>query len=144
MADNNEKERKERVIHTRIPESLDDEIRQRASNLGMSVSNLVRNALKNAFGLVEDAIADSATVARTAVDAVDPTTIPPLGGTGDNVLGWQPIVLNLNAVCGECNAILPKGTEAALGLTAGASTHQSILCTPCLDAIRTGGAEKKE
>ena len=83
MSTENEKERKERVIHTRVPESLDEEIRKRASTLGMSVSNLVRNALKNAFGLVEDAINDSANVARTAAEAVDPTTVSSVGGPPD-------------------------------------------------------------
>ena len=44
--------RKERVIHTRVPESLDDEIKRRATGLGLSVSNLVRNVLQHTFGLV--------------------------------------------------------------------------------------------
>ena len=47
-------ERKKRVIHTRVPESLDRELRETASSLGVSVSNLVRNVLLNAFGLVGD------------------------------------------------------------------------------------------
>ena len=50
-----ESERKERVLHTRIPESLDDAVRAAASELGMSVSNLVRNVLANALEVVEAA-----------------------------------------------------------------------------------------
>ena len=39
-----EPEKKERVIHTRVPESLEAELRRRAQDLGISVSNLVRNS----------------------------------------------------------------------------------------------------
>ncbi len=141
MSTENEKERKERVIHTRVPESLDEEIRKRASTLGMSVSNLVRNALKNAFGLVEDAINDSANVARTAAEAVDPTTVSSVGGPPDQVLGWQTLVLNVNAVCGRCNTILPKGTQAALGVTAGGGGNTTIICGPCLENLKNAGAD---
>ena len=50
-------EKKERVIHTRVPESLEAELRERAKDLGISVSNLVRNVLGHAFGLVGDVVA---------------------------------------------------------------------------------------
>src|SRR3954467_14623095 len=61
-----EPEKKERVIHTRVPESLETELRKRAQELGMSVSNLVRNVLGHAFGLVGDVVADSHAIARAA------------------------------------------------------------------------------
>jgi hypothetical protein len=51
-------EKKERVIHTRVPESLDDEIKRKATDLGLSVSNLVRNILQHTVGLVEDIVHD--------------------------------------------------------------------------------------
>ena len=38
-------EKKERVLHARISDSLDQELKERASSLGVSVSNLVRNVL---------------------------------------------------------------------------------------------------
>ena len=47
-----EQEKKEKVIHTRISESLDEEVRKHAAGLGVSVSNLVRNILLDTFGLV--------------------------------------------------------------------------------------------
>src|SRR3982750_2594522 len=65
-APEDEPERKERVIHTRVPESLEAELRQRAQDLGISVSNLVRNVLGHAFGLVGDVVADSHAIARAA------------------------------------------------------------------------------
>src|SRR3954469_12905808 len=61
-----EPELKERVIHTRVPESLEAELRERAEKLGISVSNLVRNVLGHAFGLVGDVVADSHAIAGAA------------------------------------------------------------------------------
>lgn len=131
-----EPELKERVIHTRVPESLETELRERARELGMSVSNLVRNVLGHAFGLVGDVVADSHAIAQAArggrkddkkkeaASSAAPITI-------DDVLGWQPIVLGKNAVCAKCNAILPKGKDAAVGVGT-----QLVVCPPCLEELR--------
>jgi hypothetical protein len=125
------KNRKERVIHARVPEDLDDEIRRKANGLGVTVSNLVRNILQNTFGLVEDIVADSSRVARaargnetaTAATAKEPEALP-------QVLGWQEAALAVNAVCERCNALLPKGTQAAIGVTDRPGKPQ-FLCTSC-------------
>src|SRR4051812_34307346 len=61
-----DEDKKERVIHTRVPPRLEAELKERAADLGVSVSNLVRNVLPHAFGLVGDIVADSAQVARSA------------------------------------------------------------------------------
>src|SRR3954467_3313013 len=102
-----EPEKKERVIHTRVPESLEAELRERAQSLGISVSNLVRNVLGHAFGLVGDVVADSHAIARAARgETRDKKSVAPVGAPAaisiDDVLGWQPIVLGKNAVCGRC------------------------------------------
>jgi hypothetical protein len=120
-------ERKERVIHARVPESLDDEIRRRAGRLGLSVSNLVRNVLQNAFGLVEDIVADSAEIARSARAT---RGSPPEDAA--RVLGWQTARLAANAVCERCNAILPRGTQAALGIVSGGGATR-IRCERCAE-----------
>src|ERR1700761_2778526 len=108
--DPEEPENKDRVIHTRVPESLEAELRERAQDLGMSVSHLVRNVLGHTFGLVGDVVADSHAIARAAKGERDaPAPI-------DDVLAWQAIVLGKNAVCARCNEMLPKGRDAAIGL----------------------------
>src|SRR3954447_8110381 len=104
-----EPELKERVIHTRVPESLEAELRERAQDLGISVSNLVRNVLGHAFGLVGDVVADSHAIARAARGD------KPVAA--EDVIGWQPLTLAKNAVCAKCNAILAKGKPAAIGMT---------------------------
>ncbi|MDX2169367.1 MAG: hypothetical protein SF182_20015 [Deltaproteobacteria bacterium] len=131
--------KKERVIHARIPESLDDEVKKRATDLGLSVSNLVRNVLQHAFGLVEDVVHDSAAIARAARDARAAVT----GGAPSprraepaaaQVLGWQRAVLNVNALCDRCNAILAKGTQAALGVLDQPGTPP-FRCLTCLKEL---------
>jgi len=125
-----EPENKDRVIHTRVPESLEAELRERAQTLGMSVSNLVRNVLGHAFGLVGDVVADSHAIARAAKGEATPAA-PAL----DDVLAWQAIVLGKNAVCARCNELLPKGSDAAIGL-AESGCGRVIICTPCMELRR--------
>lgn len=118
-------DKKERVIHTRVSETLDDEIKRRATDLGLSVSNLVRNVLQHTFGLVEGIVHDSAEVARSARGATAPFKRGTRGpessqsDDGPHVLGWHQAVLNVNAVCEVCNAVLPKGGPAAIGILDG-------------------------
>ena len=134
-----ETEKKERVIHTRVPESLEAELRERAQGLGISVSNLVRNVLGHAFGLVGDVVADSHAIARAArggdkkaaAPEPPPAAVSPASPISiDDVLGWQPILLGKNAVCAKCNAILPRGKDAAIGV---GTTF--VVCLTCV--VRT-------
>jgi len=115
-----EPEKKERVIHTRVPESLEAELRKRAEGLGISVSNLVRNVLGHAFGLVGDVVADSHAIARAA--------------RGERVrvdiVAWQPLVMAKLGACARCGTALAKGARAALGVTDDGSPGP-IVCTSC-------------
>src|SRR5688500_11790669 len=97
-------DRKERVLHTRVPEKLENELKERAVELGVSVSNLVRNVLTHAFGLAGDVVADGARVARAATG--QPRSAPTADAASNDVIGWQQLVLQKNAVCSECNDIL--------------------------------------
>jgi hypothetical protein len=136
-------ERKERVLHTRVPESLDRHIKSRARGLGLSVSTVVRNVLLNTFGLVEDIVTDSTNLAL-AISGEEPVrtgssrrrTNPVTAGTDtvDAILAWQEAVLNVNAVCADCNAVLVKGTRAAVGI-GDRLGPRAFLCCPCVKAI---------
>ena len=128
--EDDEPEKKERVIHTRVPESLEAELRQRAEKLGMSVSNLVRNVLGHAFGLVGDVVADGHAIARAARG--DAKAKQPAADEPEDVIAWQPIVLAKNAVCSRCNDILSKGSEAAISI----GGDRAIVCTKCLGELR--------
>jgi hypothetical protein len=137
--------RKARVLHTRIPEALDEEIKAQARELGVSVSNLVRNILRNTIGLVGDVVEDTADITRRALgeepEARGPGAARPVRGSSapapgpSPVVGWQQITLNLNAVCAECNAILEKGTDAAAAV-GGDPTAPTVICPSCLEELR--------
>lgn len=146
MRDNNDKgsaendvEKKERVLHMRVPPSLDSELRHRAERLGVSVSNLVRNILHHTFGLAEDVIRDGREVARSARGDVShdapASTVGPTAARPPRVLGWQRFVLGLNALCERCNAILPKGAEAGIGVLDDAAAPRPIMCIPCTEEL---------
>ena len=130
---------KDRVLQARIPKQLDEELRDRAEQLGLSVSTVVRNVLLHTFELVEGVVTDSAQLARTiqgresppapALEATEPAT--PGGETP--VIGWQEAVLNKNGICDTCNAILTIGERAGVGVPMQA--RPVLLCMECLTAL---------
>jgi hypothetical protein len=119
---------KDRVLQARIPEKLDEELRERAEQLGLSVSSIVRNVLTNTFSLVEDVVADSAQIAGALHDRKSSPSPP--AETGSEVIGWQEAVLNQNGVCDSCNAILAIGERGAVGVPV--QTRPVLLCLDCL------------
>lgn len=126
------------MLHTRVPEKLEAELKERAAELGVSVSNLVRNVLTHAFDLVGDIVADGAQVARSASGGRRP---PPRSEHSSDpladVIGWQPLVLQKNAVCARCNDLLPRGRDAAIAITETAGPRP-IVCPRCLEELRHG------
>ena len=153
-----ENPKKERVLHMRISDALDRELRDKAAELGVSVSKLVRNALLTTVDLVENIVADSARVAENAThlgsqfnrsddrEPTSPITKPvpaapaPAPIEAGQIIGWQELTLNLNAICIQCNDILAKGTKAAIGITTTGGSTQ-VLCESCLQALRKSEAE---
>jgi hypothetical protein len=150
MTKSKDKLKKERILHTRISEALDRELRDKASLLGVSVSKLVRNTLTNTLDLVENIVADSAKFASNSgignlfqgvkegpepiAEETSSMEIPSAWGDDPSleVLAWQEMLLNLNAICATCNTILPRGSRAALGLPK-ASSPPPVICLTCLD-----------
>lgn len=139
-----EDKKKEKVLHARITPDLERQIREEAGSLGISVSNLVRNILSNTFDLVENIVSDSAEISRSArkrpAQAADEEQAfsnaepAPAGFAQPRILGWQEAIMNLNAVCHQCNKILKKGSRAAIGIIEG-SGPRPALCLTCLKEI---------
>ena len=142
-------ERKERVLHTRVPQSLERQLKKRAQSLGMSVSTVVRHVLLNTFGLVEDIVTDTTNVALS-IAGVAPTEgrrttrgAASAGETSD-VLAWQEAVLHRNAVCDRCNDVLRRGARAAIAVRDGPGPR-AILCRRCFAGIaKPRPARKRE
>lgn len=144
---------KDRVLQARIPQQLDEELRDRAEQLGLSVSTVVRNVLLHTFDLVEGVVADSAQLARAIQGReVQPPPLelptPESGGSASEsaVIGWQEAVLNQNGICDQCNTILPKGERGAVGVPVQA--RPVLLCMDCLatltDPADTNNERKKK
>jgi len=127
------KEKKHKVLHTRVSESLDRNLKDRASRLGLSVSTLVRNVLMNTFELVETVVVDSARIADSARDIANPTASPT--PDSNQVLGWQKVLLNINAVCCQCNEILLRGSEGALAVQQSSAPVKTV-CLSCLAVLK--------
>ena len=124
--------KKEKVIHTRVSEDLERDLKNRASQLGISVSNLVRNVLTNTVDLVETIVLDSARVAGSAKDFAQAK--PKDEHIVVEIVGWQELILNINAVCLHCNEILPQGTRAALAIR-DAIDSSTVRCLECLEEL---------
>jgi predicted DNA-binding protein len=120
---------KDRVLQARIPEQLDDELRDRAEKLGLSVSTIVRNVLMHTFDLVEGVVIDSSQIARVLTGRDSGASDTDM----ETVIGWQEVILNRNGVCEECNVILPLGQRAAIGVPTG--PRATLLCMECLAAL---------
>lgn len=58
-------ERKDKILHARIPEKLEAQLKQEARKMRIPVSNLVRNILEDTFHFVDDIVADSFEIVDT-------------------------------------------------------------------------------
>jgi hypothetical protein len=141
-------EPKGHVLHTRVPPSLDRHIKRRARSLGMSVSTVVRNVLLTTFGLVEDIVTDSTNIAL-AITGAETTdrgrsrgSAAEKGPPATDVVAWQEAVLNVNAVCQQCNAILRRGARAAIGARSRPGP-QVVLCRRCLARLEEPRAARR-
>lgn len=63
--------RKERVLHTRISDQLDESLRVAADELRVPVSNLVRNVLEDVFDVVESVTDNVGDLVEDLVDEAD-------------------------------------------------------------------------
>ena len=130
-------EPKARVLHTRIPESLEDAIKTKARRLRIPVSNLVRNALEQAFQLVENVVGDGleiAEAARRGAERVREAAARPRA----EIYGWQELIVNRDERCRDCGAELDRGEKAYRGLSDLPDAEPVFLCPRCLKKIGKG------
>jgi len=129
--------RKEKVLHTRVPQSLERQLKDKAQNLGLSVSTVVRNVLLNTFGLVEDIVVDSANLAFSIAGDDDAATRARgrrAASSAPDIVGWQEAVLNVNGVCERCNTLLPKGRKGVIAVRESPGPR-TLLCARCLNEL---------
>src|SRR5438128_8754460 len=113
-----DEEPKDRVLHTRIPESLEDAIKTKARRLRIPVSNLVRNVLEQAFELVEEVVDDGLEIANAARRGAERVREAATRARArDGIYGWQELILNRDERCRDCGAELDRGARACRGLS---------------------------
>jgi hypothetical protein len=142
--------KKERVLHTRVPAVLEDELKRLATTLKMPVSNLVRAVLEDAVDAVEvvgeraegqlrgivSRIHQQRETLRTAVQgtapakkAVEPEAPSKKPVDLEGVVGVQRLTLIVDARCTSCDAPLARGTEAFRGVRD--EPGPKVLLGPC-------------
>jgi hypothetical protein len=139
--DRDEAPKKERVLHTRVPAVLEEELKRLATALRMPVSNLVRAVLEDAVDAVDTvseraegelkgmvsrihaqretlrgAVQQSAREKTATVEAKEAPSCPDSSPSLDGVVGVQRLTLIADATCTVCGRALPRGTEACRGV----------------------------
>ena len=112
--------RKDRLIQTRVDRRLQKTLIDEAHNRRMSVSNLVRNILEDAFGLAEPDVAP-------VLDDVAAVDAPEL----DHVIAWNPVVLGREDECAQCRRAIEAGQRGLTGLSEDPSAPRVWLCAEC-------------
>jgi hypothetical protein len=134
--DEEKAEKKERVLHTRIPAVLEAELKQAAKALRVPVSNLVRTILEDAIavadratGQVEERLSRAARTVgaereriRTKVDKRDPLS---------HVVAFQSVVVAAAAHCAKCDQTLEAGDDAALAILDSPGPNLFV-CSECM------------
>lgn len=128
-------DKKERVLHTRIPAVLEAELKSVAAALRIPVSNLVRTILEDAVdiadragGHVEDrlqrvarSMRDERERIRARVERLDPLS---------GVVAYQRVEMAVEGRCAKCAAELHPGDEALLAV-ADKPGPAVFVCTGC-------------
>ena len=132
-----EDEPKDRVLHTRIPESLEDAIKSKARRLRIPVSNLVRNVLEQTFQLVEDVVGDGLEIASTARRGAERVreAATRVRAPDAAIYGWQDLILNRDERCRDCGQELDRGARACRGLSDQPNAAPVFLCPGCVGRI---------
>ena len=155
------KDRKERVLHTRVPGVLEDELKRLAGALRVPVSNVVRAILEDAVDAADlvtrrtegelrgwterlagerERLRERVSPMRARQDRADETKREPVASSVaaqkptaplESVIGFQALLLATEAHCAVCARALPAGEEAFLGIRDGAGPRV-ILGHECL------------
>ena len=132
-------DKKERVLHTRVPAVLEAELKRFAQNLRIPVSNLVRTILEDALAVadaagdrVEERLRTAASQLQTERERLrrkikpDPLT---------DVYAFQAVTIAQATHCAKCDVLLEAGTHAHLGLidpTLSGGIARVFVCDECV------------
>ena len=137
-------ERKSRVIQTRVPQDLEDTLKDAAEKQRMTVSHFIRHVLEDTFNLVDGIVHDGSTLMENASRDAKRLAARARGEELneedekqillDEVDAWQDVIVNKPSSCLGCNAELKRGAKAYRGL--GAKADQAVwLCATCIENL---------
>ena len=135
VTQSDDKPKKERVLHTRIPAVLEAELKAAAEALKLPVSNLVRTILEDAVAAADRATGQVEAGLKHAARSVHKererlrkvTETDPLR----DVVAYQQILVAAEGACARCGAALAPGDGAYLGVTAGIGP-KIFVCQQCV------------
>ncbi len=154
------KPRKEKVLHTRVPAVLEQELKRLATSWRVPVSNVVRTLLEDAVTTIDSMGRVAEGELRGVADRLrehrnqllkpfgeqsgsarparpEPAARPaqaPLAG----VVGYQPLLLARDESCSLCGVSLAAGSSAFLGISERAGGPRVILGQECLPLSAAG------
>lgn len=123
---------KERVLHTRVPEALEAQIKQVADALRVPVSSLVRNILEDSMQALESAASRGLSEVQTILEqSIKARAERRQEKEFHDVIGWQPLSLNQATKCARCGRALHAGEPAHLGVKERPGPRV-IICARCV------------
>lgn len=123
-----EKERrKDRLIQTRVDRRLQKLLVEQARARRISVSNLVRNTLEDAFGL---GVSEPGSSASPSIDDEPSPSSEPAPAL-DHIYAWNSVILGREAECSRCGRSLDAGGRAFMGLSEDPTAPRAWLCLQC-------------
>lgn len=144
-------ERKDRLVQTRVPRDLEATLKDEAKRQRVSVSQLIRNLLEDAFELVDGVVTDvdqivgdslhlARNVRRNARRMASPDRprkheTPDAENALAQVYAWTEVVAQRGATCSSCGASIARGERGYTGLSDDPKAARLWRCVACIDAL---------
>ncbi len=129
-------EKKDRVLHTRVPAALERELKRFADNLRVPVSNLVRTLLEDAVKADvagENRLKSAAQALASKRERMSERLERSLAQAAlREAIAFQAVRLTREAACGGCAEKMPRGTEAHLAVTPTLDAPRLFVCSACV------------
>jgi uncharacterized protein with PIN domain len=139
-------EKKERVLHTRVPAVLERELKRFADSLRVPVSNLVRTILEDAVKAADvagEGVENRLKRAAQAIEEKREKLNERLERSIAHValreaIAFQPVRITRETSCGRCGEKLARGTEAHLAVMPTMDAPRLFVCTTCVPTDEEG------
>ncbi len=116
-------EPKDKVLQTRVPKSLYNDLAAQARRLRVPVSNLVRNILEDSVRMVENIVDGGLDIVEALASKADEQEL-------SEVIGWQPMTPSRQLPCSRCGRSLEKDSDAFVSVGA-PGKRTFVICPEC-------------